>query len=126
MQRPGSIPADPAPPRWRRHRSRSVPQAAAGPVERDAPVAQADECVVADDEVVQHRHVQQPAGSDRLGRQVEIVRAGRRVARGVVVDHDDARCVAPDGVPEQFPDPHQRRRHVALVDALDGQHRVLG
>ena len=54
-------------------------------------------------------HVEQPAGGDRLGGQVEIVRARRRVARRVVVDEDDARRVLADRVAEELADADQRR-----------------
>src|SRR3954453_16903371 len=77
-------------------------------VERHAPVAERDPGVVADHDVVQDVEVQEPSRGDRLGGEVEILRRRRRVARGVVVDEDDARSVEPDGVPEQLPDPDER------------------
>src|SRR5204863_348163 len=62
-------------------------------VERHAPVAERDPGVVADHDVVQDVEVQEPSRGDRLGGEVEILRRRRRVARGVVVDEDDARSV---------------------------------
>jgi hypothetical protein len=56
---------------------------------------------------------------------MEVVRRGRRVARGVVVDEDDARCVPTDRVAEQLADPDEAGRHVAAVDRDDPEHDVL-
>ena len=95
------------------------------PVEGHAAVAQRHVRVVADDEVVEQVDVEQAAGRERLGREVQVVRGRRRVARRVVVDEDHARRVEPDGVPEQLADPDERRRHVALVDGRDAQDDVL-
>ncbi len=91
------------------------------PVEGHPAVPQRHVRVVADDQVVEQRDVEEPAGGERLGRQVEVVRGWRRVARGVVVDEDDARGVEPDRVPEELADAHQRRADVALVDGRDPQ-----
>ena len=44
------------------------------PPEGHAPLAQRDECVVADHEVIEQLDVQQPAGGERLGGEVEVVR----------------------------------------------------
>jgi hypothetical protein len=52
----------------------------AGPVEGDPPVAQRDIGIVADDQVVEQVDVQQPPGRQRLGREVEVVRAWRGIA----------------------------------------------
>ena len=100
--------------------------AAVGPVEGHAPVAQRDVRVVADDQVVEQLDVEQTARGEGLGRQVEVVRGGRRVARRMVVDQDHARRVEPDGVAEELADTHQRRADVALVDRRDAQDVVLG
>ena len=70
----GAPAASPARPVQRRARR------GAGPVEGDAAVAQRDVGVVADDEVVEQVDVQQPAGGQRLGGQVQVVRRRRRVA----------------------------------------------
>ena len=43
------------------------------PVERDAAVAQRDVRVVADDEVVEELDVEQPAGGQGLGGEVQVV-----------------------------------------------------
>src|SRR5262245_287806 len=51
----------------------------AGAVEADAPVAEAHERVVRDDEVVEDGDVEQPARGHRLGRQVEVFGRWRRV-----------------------------------------------
>jgi hypothetical protein len=59
---------------------------------------------VADHEVVQHVDVQQAAGGERLGGEVQVVRRWRRVARRVVVDEDHARRVQADRVAEQLAD----------------------
>ena len=120
---PRSIPGRP----WRgRRAAQSAARArVARPVERHAPVAQRDVRVVADDEVVEQLDVEQPAGRQRLGGQVEVVRRRRRVARRVVVDEDDAGRVEPDRVAEELADPDQRRRHVALVDGRHAQDVVL-
>ena len=67
-------------------------------IEGDAAVAQRDVRVVADDEVVEQADVEQPAGGERLGGQVQVVRRRRRVAARVVVDEDHARGVEPDRV----------------------------
>src|SRR6266550_3339458 len=95
------------------------------PVERDAAVAQRDPGVMADDEVVEQIDVEQAACSEGLGRQVEVVRRRRRVARRVVVDEDEPGRVEPDGVPEELPDADERGRHVALVDGSHPKHDVL-
>ena len=89
---------------------------AAGPIERDAPIAHADVDVMADDEMVEHGHVQQPASGDRLRGQVEVIRARCRIPGRMVVDQDDARRVLPDGVAKQLADANQRRRDVPSVD----------
>ena len=57
---------------------------------------------------------------------VDIVVAGRRIARGVVVDEDEPRGVEPDRVAEELSDPHQRGRDVAAVDRGHGPHAVAG
>ena len=105
--------------------AQSAARAPCRPVERDAAVAQRDVGVVADDEVVEQLDVEQAAGGERLGGQVEVVRRRRRVARRMVVDEDDAGRVEPDRVAEELADPDQRRRHVALVDRRDAQDVVL-
>ena len=95
------------------------------PVEGDAAVAQRHVGVVADDEVVEQADVEQPAGGEGLGRQVQVVGRRRRVARRVVVDEDDARRVEPDRVAEELADADERGADVALVDGRDAQHVVL-
>ena len=98
-----------------------------GAVEGHAAVAQRHPGVVADHHVVEDVDVEQPPGGDRLGGEVEVVGARRRVAGRVVVAQDDAGGVEPDGVAEQLPHPHQRRGDVAHVDrrhALDDVLRV--
>jgi hypothetical protein len=89
------------------------------------PIAERDERVVADHEMVEQLDVQETARSERLGREVEVVRAGCRVAGWMVVDEDQAAGVQSHGVPEQLPDPHEGRAHVALVDGDDAEHDVL-
>ncbi len=44
------------------------------PIEGDAAIAERDERVVSDDEMVEQVDVEQSAGGQRLGRQVEVVR----------------------------------------------------
>ncbi len=68
---------------------------------------------MADDEVVQNGYVEQPAGGDRLRRQVQIVRTGLRIPRWVVVHHDESRRVLPHRVAEEFADAHQGGGDVA-------------
>ena len=58
---------------------------------------------MADDEVVEQVDVEEPAGGQRLGGEVEIVGRRRRVAARVVVDEDQARRVEPDGVAKSSP-----------------------
>ena len=99
--------------------------AALRPIEGDAAVAQRDVRVVADHQVVEQGDVEQPAGGQRLGGQVQVVGRRRRVAGRVVVDEDDAGGVEPDRVAEQLADAHQRRADVALVDRRDPQDVVL-
>ena len=43
----------------------------------------------------------------------------------MVVDQDDPGRIEPDGVAEELPDAHERRRHVPLVDGGDAQDVVL-
>src|SRR3954471_8782617 len=112
--------------RWRDPGRSSGGAAWTDSVEGDAPVAERDPGVVTDHDVIQDVEVQEPSRRDRLGGEVEVLRRGRGVARGVVVDEDDARSVEPDGVPEQLPDPDERRRDVADVDAGHALHDVLG
>ena len=80
---------------------------------------------MADDEVVEQVDVEQAAGGEGLGRQVQVVGRRRRVARGVVVDHDHARGVEPDRVAEELADADERGADVALVDRRDAQDVVL-
>src|SRR5689334_19504513 len=96
-----------------------------GPVERDTSVAQRHESVVPDDEMVEERDVEQAARRDRLRREMEVIGTGRRIARWMVVDEDHPGRIESDRVPKQLPDPHEGRRHVALVDGGDAQDVVL-
>ena len=106
-------------------RRRAVPGLDLGPVERHAAVAQRDVRVVADDQVIEQLDVEEPPRRERLGRQVEVVRGGCRVARRMVVDEDHAGRIEPDRVAEELPDTDERRADVALVDGRDPQHVVL-
>ncbi len=78
-----------------------------------------------DHEVVEEVDVEQPPGGQRLGGQVEVVRAGGRVAARVVVDEDDPAGVQAHGVTEELADPDEARRHVALIDGRDPKDHVL-
>ena len=72
---------------------RGAQAAGARAVERDTAVAERHERRVPDDEVVEQVDVEEPPGGERLRGQVQVVRAGGRVATRVVVDEDDARRV---------------------------------
>src|SRR5258706_7446354 len=84
-------------------------------IERDPAIPQRGVGVVPDHEVVEDVNVEEAPSGQRLGRQVQVVRRWRRVARGVVMDEDDPRGVQPDRVPEQLADADEARAHVALV-----------
>ena len=97
----------------------------ARPVERDAAIAERHERRVPDHDVVEQVDVEEPPGGERLGRQVEVVRAGRRVATRVVVDEDDARRIRADSVAEELADADEGGGDVALVDGHHLQDDVL-
>ena len=63
--------------------------------------------------------VQEPAGRERLRRQVEVVRAGGGVTRRVVVGHHHRRCVREDRRPQQV-----SRRDVHDVCSAAGGYGV--
>ncbi len=79
-----------------------------------------------DDDVIEQLDVEEAAGRQRLGGEVEIVGRGSRVARRVVVDEDGPRRVDPDGVAEELADPDERGGDVPLVDRHDLEDGVLG
>ncbi len=59
-------------------------------IEDDAAISQRDVCVVADDQVIQHFDVEEQAGREGFGGEMQIIRRGCRIARRVVVDQDHA------------------------------------
>jgi hypothetical protein len=96
-----------------------------GAVERDASLAEADVRGSADHEVVEHRNVEKSPGRDCFGCQVQVVGARGGVARRVVVDEDDAACVAPNRLTEQLADADERTRNVADVQPVLGDDPAL-
>src|SRR6266571_1045565 len=72
---------------------------------------EADEALVADDDVVDQLDVQHAARRHELPGRLDILRRGRGVAAGVVVTEDQARTVADDGRAE---------------DLCCAQHRAVG
>ena len=58
---------------------------------------------MADHEVVKKLDVEEPAGGERLGGQVQVVGGRSRVAARVVMDEDHARGIEPDGVAKELP-----------------------
>ena len=86
----------------------------AGPVERDTAIAERHERRVPDHDMVEQVDVEQAPGGERLRRQVQVVRAGGRIATGMVVDEDDARRVRADSVPEELAHADEGGGDVAL------------
>jgi len=76
------------------------------PAEPQSPLLQRYPPALPDDHVIQHVNVQQLAGLEDGARHGHVVGAGRRIAAGVVVDHDDGRGVAPDSRFEHLADVH--------------------
>jgi hypothetical protein len=83
--------------------------------EAHASISKTNPALPADDDVIKQIDVEQPAGGEGLGRQVEIIRRGRWVAARVVVDDDDDPCVVPHCLSEELADPDERRGDVALA-----------
>src|SRR5207247_11428892 len=88
-------------------RSSPAMSAPARPIEGHPSIAQRHVRVMADHEVVEQVDVEQATGSQRLGRQVQVVGRGRRVARWMVVDEDRSRRVEPDRVAIELADAYQ-------------------
>ena len=75
--------------------------------------------------MVEQVDVEEPAGGERLGGQVEVVGARRRVAGGVVVDEDHRRRALADRIAEELSDANEGGAHVPLVDGDDPEDGVL-
>jgi hypothetical protein len=72
-------------------------------VKHDAAIAERDVDIVTDDEVVENLNIEEAARGDGFGREMQIVGTRRRVARGVVVDQDDAGGIQPDRIAKLAP-----------------------
>jgi len=65
--------------------------------EAQATLAQADEALAADDDVVEDIDAEELASLHHLAGHLHVVLAGRGVAGGVVVHHDEGRAALADG-----------------------------
>ena len=63
---------------------------------------EADEALVADDDVVDQLDVQDAPRRQELLRRLDVIRGGRRVATGMVVAEDQAGALADDGGAEDL------------------------
>ena len=98
----------------RRSTRRGAEAGTARPIERDSAIAERHERRVPDHDMVEQVDVEQAPGGERLRRQVQVVRAGGRIATGMVVDEDDARRVRADSVPEELAHADEGGGDVAL------------
>ena len=96
-----------------------------GAVERHTSFAETDVRRSGDHEVVEHRDVEKSPGRDCLGCQVQVVGARGGVARRVVVDEDDAACVAPNRLTKELADAGEGTRNVADVQPVLGDDPAL-
>src|SRR6266566_1221006 len=87
---------------------------------------EADEALVADDDVVDQLDVQNAPGRHELLRRLDILWRGRRVAAGVVVAEDEAGTVADDGGTENLGCAQHRADGGALVEAHFLDQLTLG
>ena len=82
---------------------------------------EADEALVADDDVIDQLDLQEAASGHELPGCLDVVGRGGRIPAGVVVAEDQAWAVADDGGPEDLGHAHHRAVDGALVaaDLLD-------
>ena len=85
---------------------------------------EADEALVADDEVVDQLDVQDAAGLHQLLRRLDILRRRGRVSTGVVVAEDDPRAVAHNSWTEDLGGTQDRTVDGALI-AMDVVHDLI-
>ena len=107
-------------------RSDACAAAAGLATKAQSPLLQADVAVAPDDDVVKHLDVKQAPGLDDLFGDAHIFRAGRWVAGGMVMEHNDAGGVEADGVAKDLADAHDGCVQVAFVERDDADERVLG
>src|SRR5438067_8230533 len=78
-----------------------------------AALLQTDIALSADNQVVEHIHIEQLASLNNLFGDAHVFRRGRRVAAGVVMRDDHSLAVVPDGLAEQFADAYHGSVEVA-------------
>ena len=69
-------------------------------------LGEAEAIVAADDDVIEQRDIQQAAGPLQLPGDLAIIRAGRGIARGMVVNRHDGRGIQLKGSSNNFPRKH--------------------
>ena len=94
--------------------------------EREASFLQAHITVAADHHVVEHGNVQQLASFHQHLGHTYILRTGRGIAAGVVVDNNDRGAVGANRLAEDLADAHDGSVEATGVDASDPQNVVLG